>query len=75
MILISNESFYHFNNILNEFEHPFSDHNTEYKRIKYFTELGTYIPPREYAVGERLNETRKKTRFPWFQYIAQHSLF
>jgi len=60
---ISNESFDHFNNILNEFEHPFKDLNTEYKRIKYFTELGIYVPPREYVVGERLNETRKKNSF------------
>jgi len=60
---ISNESFGHFNNILNEFEHPFSDLSTEYKRIKYFTDLETYIPPREYVVGERLNETRKKNSF------------
>jgi len=49
---ISNESFDHFNNIFNEFEHLFTDLNTEYKRIKYFTELGTYVPPREYVVGE-----------------------
>ncbi|CAI6367798.1 unnamed protein product [Macrosiphum euphorbiae] len=44
------------------------DHNTEYKRIKYFTELGTYIPPREYVVGERLTETRKKT----FSLVSVH---
>lgn len=60
---ISNESFDHFNNILDVIEHPFIDLSTEYKRIKYFTELGTYIEPCEYIVGERLNETRKNNSF------------
>jgi hypothetical protein len=43
---ISKESFDHYINILDEFGHPFSNLGTEYKRIKYFTELGSYIAPR-----------------------------
>jgi len=53
---ISIECFNHFNSILDIIEHPFSDLNTEYKRIKYYTQIGTYVPPQEYIVGERLNE-------------------
>eukprot|EP00102_Acyrthosiphon_pisum_P012464 XP_008181629.1 PREDICTED: uncharacterized protein LOC103308990 [Acyrthosiphon pisum] len=47
---ISNESFNHFNNILEVLEEPFTDLGTEYKRIKYFTDLGTYIAPCEYVI-------------------------
>lgn len=38
---ISDESFYYFNNILDLLDCPFVNLSTEYKRIKYFTELGT----------------------------------
>jgi len=57
---ISNESFNHFNNILEVLEEPFTDLGTEYKRIKYFTNLGTYIAPCEYVIGERLNAQNNK---------------
>lgn len=57
---ISNKSFNHFNNILEVFEKPFTDFGTEHKRIKYFTDLGTYIAPREYVIGEWLNAQNNK---------------
>lgn len=60
---ISHESFNHFNNTLEVLEEPFTDLCTEYKRIKYFTELGTYIAPCEYVIGERLNAQIKKNNF------------
>ncbi|CAI6369501.1 unnamed protein product [Macrosiphum euphorbiae] len=60
---ISNECFDHFNSILEVVKHPFNDLNTEYKRFKYYTKLGTYIPPQEYVVGEQLNENRQNNNF------------
>lgn len=60
---ISIECFNHFNSILDIIEHPFSDLNTEYKRIKYYTQIGTYVPPQEYIVGERLNENLQHNDF------------
>jgi len=60
---ISIECFNHFNSILDIIEHPFTDLNTEYKRIKYYTQLGTYVPPQEYIVGERLNQNQQLNDF------------
>jgi len=60
---ISDESFYYFNNILDLLDCPFVNLGTQYKRIKYFTELGTYIPPLEHVIGERLNENRKNNSY------------
>lgn len=41
----------------------FTCFNSNYKHIKYYTKLGTYIPPQEYTIGERLNENRNKNTF------------
>lgn len=41
----------------------FTNLNTEYKRIKYFTNLKTYVPPKEIVIGQRLNENRNKNIF------------
>ncbi|KAE9543677.1 hypothetical protein AGLY_002073, partial [Aphis glycines] len=60
---ISNECFDHFNSILEVVKDPFNDLNTEYKRFKYYTKLGTYILPQEYVIGEQLNENRQNNDF------------
>jgi len=60
---ISIECFNHFNSILDIIENPFSDLNTEYKRIKYYTQIGIYVPPQEYIVGERLIENLQHNDF------------
>jgi len=73
---ISNESFNHFNNILEVLEEPFTDLGTEYKRIKYFTDLGTYIAPCEYVIGERLNaQNNKNNSHSMVPFSVQNKLF
>jgi len=37
--------------------------NTEYKRIKYYTDYGSYISPVEIVIGQRLNENRNNNTF------------
>lgn len=58
------EDFYeYFNYEINKIDKAFANLDTEYKRFKYFTELGTYIPPQEYVIGQRLNESTRSNRF------------
>jgi len=45
------------------FESRFSNLNTEYKRIKYYTDCGSYISPTEIIIGQRLNENRNNNTF------------
>lgn len=37
--------------------------SSEYKRMKYYTDLGTFILPQEVTIGERLNENRNRNCF------------
>lgn len=61
---INREDFYdYFKCEINKIDKTFTNLDTEYKRFKYFTELGTYIPPHEYIIGQRLNETTRTNIF------------
>lgn len=42
------------NALFDSFSNSFDDFDTEYKRIKYYTESGTNIPPVEYFVGHKI---------------------
>lgn len=53
----------HINSVFQDIDNTFLNLNTEYKRIKYYTEKGTYIPPQEYIVGERLNDNSNNNTF------------
>lgn len=46
----------HINSVFANIDNTFCNLNTEYKRIKYYTEKGSYIPPQEYVVGEKLKD-------------------
>lgn len=53
----------HINMSFQDFDSRFSNLNTEYKRIKYFTDYGTYISPIVVIIGQRLNENRNNNTF------------
>lgn len=53
----------HINSVFKNIDNTFLNLNTEYKRIKYYTEKGTFIPPQEYVVGEKLNDNRNHNTF------------
>jgi len=48
---------------INNIDNSFTCFSTEYKRIKYYTDLGTYILPQEITIGERINEDRNRNCF------------
>lgn len=39
--------------VFNIFENPFESLDSEYKRFKYFRELGTFIEPESYVIGQQ----------------------
>lgn len=53
----------HIESVFKNIDSTFSNLKTEYKRIRYYTEKGSYIPPQEYVVGERLNNNKNKNTF------------
>jgi len=53
----------HIKSVFENIDTTFSNLNIEYKRIKYYTEKGSYIAPQEYVVGERLNDNRNQNTF------------
>jgi len=53
----------HLKSVFENIDTTFSNLNTEYKRIKYYTEKGSYIAPQEYVVGERLNDNINQNNF------------
>lgn len=55
--------FEYLNSAIDNIDKTFINLDTEYKRFKYFTELGTYIPPQEYIIGQRLNESTISNTF------------
>jgi len=55
--------FEYFNSAIDNIDKTFMNLDTEYKRFKYFTELGTYITPQEYKIGQRLNESTISNTF------------
>lgn len=61
--LDSHNVFGYIKSVFEDINTTFTNLNTEYKRIKYYTEKGSYIPPDEYVVGERLNDNRNKNTF------------
>jgi len=53
----------HIKSVFENIDTTFSKLNTEYKRMKYYTEKGSYIASQEYVVGERLNDNRNQNTF------------
>lgn len=39
--------------VINLFENPFVSFDSEYKRFKYFKDLGTFIKPESYVIGQQ----------------------
>lgn len=48
--------------MLNLFSNPFSDLKSEYRRLKYFEEMDTFIRPISLTIGQRKNEKRISDR-------------
>lgn len=48
-----------FNYEISKIDKTFANLDTEYKRFKYFT----YIPPQEYVIGQRLDESTRANTF------------
>jgi len=61
--ILCGDFFEYFNSAIDNIDKTFINLDTEYKRFKYFTELGTYIPPQEYIIGQRLNESTMSNTF------------
>jgi len=55
--------FEYFNSAIDNIDKTFMNLDTEYKRFKYFAELGTYLAPQEYIIGQRLNESTISNTF------------
>jgi len=53
----------HINTTFLGIESRFSSLNTEYKRIKYYTDYSSYISPVEIVIGQSLNENRNNKTF------------
>lgn len=49
----------HVTSLVNVIEHSFHSLSSEHKRFAYFENKGTYIPPRQYVIGETLTEVRR----------------
>lgn len=60
---ISTNIFESLNLKINNIDNNFTCFNSEYKRMKYYSDLGTFILPQEFIIGERLNENRNKNCF------------
>ncbi|CAH2091397.1 unnamed protein product [Euphydryas editha] len=46
--------------ILSALQSPLEKFQTEHKRLKYFTELGSYIPPKQIIIGRRMSTLKKR---------------
>lgn len=60
---ISTNAFNNLNLEIKNIDNNLTCFSSEHKRMKHYTNLGTYIPPQEYIIGERLNENRNRNCF------------